>query len=73
MKSLTLRKKEIRETCGEGAEQSKETGENQTEQAAGAGLEHVEKESNDGGEKSKCLHGKNFNRECPKQTMKSVR
>lgn len=36
-------------------------GEAQKEHAAGARQEHVEQEGNDGREKTKCLHGNNFN------------
>lgn len=39
-------------------------GESQTEHSAGARRAHVKKEGDDGREKTKCLHGKNFNPEC---------
>ena len=59
MKSLNLSK--IRETCRAESKSRQEDGKGQKEHAAGARQEHVEQEGNDGREKTKCLHGNNFN------------
>ena len=59
MKSLNLSK--IRETCRAESKSRQDDGEAQKEHAAGARQEHVEQEGNDGREKTKCLHGNNFN------------
>ena len=60
--------KRLEKHVGRNPREDKEMGETQREQAAGARQEHVEQEGNNGREKTKRLHGNNFNPD-----MRSVR